>query len=287
MKKADWQLLLVAMIWGGGFVAGKAALGAMSPQGVLFFRFAASMLAVGLIFRRQIRSCGKGCALWGLLLGLLQYGGLFLQLFALQYTTPAKQSFLAATYVLFTPFAAWVLLRRRPRPRDYLAAVLTVAGIGLLSLRPGQPVQIGDFITLGFSVLFSVQLVLTGQLTQTLPAMALTFYQLVGATVLSGCVVLVTGFSFGQPDAVSLGALAYLSLINTAAALCIQNHAQKRTTASRAALLLSLESVFGLGFSILFYHDSVTVPMLIGCALIGAALVISNRAPKPAQAQTP
>ena len=84
-----------------------------------------------------------------------------------------------------------------------------------------------------------------------------------------------------------MGALAYLSLINTAAALCIQNHAQKRTTASRAALLLSLESVFGLGFSILFYHDNVTVPMLIGCALIGTALVISNRAPKPAQAKTP
>ena len=287
MKRADWQLLLVAMIWGGGFVAGKAALGAMSPQGVLFFRFAASMLAVGLIFRRQVRGCGRACVLWGLLLGLLQYGGLFLQLFALQYTTPAKQSFLAATYVLFTPFIAWALLYRRPRRRDYLAAVLTIIGIGLLSLQPGQPVQIGDFITLGFSVLFSVQLVLTGRLTQTHSAMALTFYQLAGSTVLSGCVVLVTGFSFAAPDAVSIGALAYLSLINTAAALCIQNHAQKRTSASRAALLLSLESVFGLLFSLLFYHDAVTMPMLLGCALIGAALVISNRAPKPAQTQTP
>lgn len=71
--------------------------------------------------------------------------------------------------------------------------------------------------------------------------------------------------------------IVYLGVINTAVALGLQNFAQKYTSESHAALLLSLESVFGLLFSILYYGDILTLRMTIGCALIFAALLVSNR----------
>ena len=69
---------------------------------------------------------------WGILIGLLQFAALFVQLFALQYTTTAKQSFLAATYVLFTPFAARILYRKKILPKNYIASLLALAGIAFL-----------------------------------------------------------------------------------------------------------------------------------------------------------
>ncbi|MFR5584479.1 MAG: EamA family transporter [[Clostridium] scindens] len=66
-----------------------------------------------------------------------------MQLFGLQYTTPAKQSFLAATYVIFTPLAAWAITKARPLKKDGLAAFIAVLGIALISLNGDLGIQLG------------------------------------------------------------------------------------------------------------------------------------------------
>ena len=162
---ANVILISVAIIWGGGFIAGKVALESSTPQWILFIRFGLAALCMALLFFRRIKNASASCVKWGALLGLLQFIGLYIQLFALQYTTTAKQSFLAATYVLFTPFAAWLIFRKKITAYSCAAAVLALLGIAFLSLRGSQEIQIGDFITLGFSLVFSVQIVLMGKLS--------------------------------------------------------------------------------------------------------------------------
>ena len=210
---------------------------------------------------------------WGILIGLLQFAALFVQLFALQYTTTAKQSFLAATYVLFTPFAARILYRKKILPKNYIASLLALAGIAFLSLRGSAEIQIGDFITLGFALLFSAQIVIVGNL----PEKCETIYQTLASAVFAGIAAFCTGIPNELFSIHSWTGIVYLGVINTAVALGLQNFAQKYTSESHAALLLSLESVFGLLFSILYYGDILTLRMAIGCALIFAALLVSNR----------
>ena len=93
---ADMTLFIVAAIWGGGFVAGKYALKGLGPLAILMYRFCGAAIIMGLIFNRRIRLAERGIIKYGLLLGVLQFLGLLIQLFGLQYTTPAKQSFLYA-----------------------------------------------------------------------------------------------------------------------------------------------------------------------------------------------
>ena len=131
-KKADAILLSVAVIWGWGFIAGKIALETAPPQWILFFRFSIAAICILALFFKQIKNADKACVRWGILIGLLQFAALFVQLFALQYTTTAKQSFLAATYVLFTPFAARILYRKKILPKNYIASLLALAGIAFL-----------------------------------------------------------------------------------------------------------------------------------------------------------
>ena len=276
-KKADAILLSVAVIWGWGFIAGKIALETASPQWIVFFRFSIAAICILALFFKQIKNADKACVRWGILIGLLQFAALFVQLFALQYTTTAKQSFLAATYVLFTPFAARILYRKKILPKNYIASLLALAGIAFLSLRGSAEIQIGDFITLGFALLFSAQIVIVGNLPEKCETIPITFYQTLASAVFAGIAAFCTGIPNGLFSIHSWTGIVYLGVINTAVALGLQNFAQKYTSESHAALLLSLESVFGLLFSILYYGDILTLRMTIGCALIFAALLVSNR----------
>lgn len=145
---ADMTLFIVAAIWGGGFVAGKYALKGLGPLAILMYRFCGAAIIMGLIFNRRIRLAERRIIKYGLLLGILQFLGLLIQLFGLQYTTPAKQSFLAATYVIFTPLAAWSITKARPLKKDGLAAFIAILGIALISLNGELGIQMGDPVTL-------------------------------------------------------------------------------------------------------------------------------------------
>ena len=232
---------------------------------------------MGCLFFRQIRKTDKQTIRRGAILGFLQLTALFIQLFALQYTTTAKQSFLAATYVLFTPFIARLMLHKKILPQNYIASVLALAGIAFLSLRGSEEIQIGDFITIAFALIFSIQIVLIGQYSQNSDVIQLTFYQLLSSAVLAGIAAVCTGLPAEAISMRSWMGILYLGVVNTAVAFGVQNFAQKYTSESHAALLLSLESVFGLLLSIWFYNAAVTIWMGIGCALIFAALLLSNR----------
>lgn len=273
---SDIILLVVAAIWGGGFVAGKMALSELSPLAILMYRFCGSAIILGILFFPHIRNSGIKEKKYGLLIGLLQFIGLLVQLFGLQYTTPAKQSFLASSYVIFTPFIAWGIIKTKPMRNDIIAAMIALAGIALISLNTALNIQLGDPITLVFAAIFSLQIVLIGKYVKDIDVIALTFYQFASAGVLSLLFVGISGVSIVCSNNQALGGTLYLVLINTALAICLQNVAQRYTKESHAALLLSFESVFGFLFSVMIYHERITLQTVLGCGLIFAAILLSQ-----------
>ena len=56
----------------------------------------------------------------------------------------------------------------------------------------------------------------------------------------------------------------------------LQAIGQRNAPASTAALIFSLESVFGIIFAIAVWHENVTPLLLIGCSLIFIAILISE-----------
>jgi drug/metabolite transporter (DMT)-like permease len=71
-------------------------------------------------------------------------------------------------------------------------------------------------------------------------------------------------------------AMLYLGIGSTMIAFLLQNIGQKYTEPSTASLLLSMESVFGVVFSIIFLGEVLTTRMLIGCALILIAIIMAE-----------
>ena len=70
--------------------------------------------------------------------------------------------------------------------------------------------------------------------------------------------------------------LAYLCVMATTVALLFQNVGQIWSDPASASVILSLESVFGVLFSVICYGDEVSVKMLCGFVLIFVAVVCSE-----------
>lgn len=90
----------------------------------------------------------------------------------------------------------------------------------------------------------------------------------------------ILGFTFEtMPTHIDLPAIfgvLYLAVFATAIALLLQNIGQKYTKPSSASIILSLEAVFGVIFSILFYQEKITKQLAFGFVLIFIAVIISE-----------
>ena len=70
----------------------------------------------------------------------------------------------------------------------------------------------------------------------------------------------------------------YLGVVSTTLTYLLQTSCQKYIDETKAAIILSMESVFGTLFSVLILHETITWKMVLGCIIILAAIVIANSA---------
>ena len=285
-KVMFWKVALAisAAIWGGSFVVVKGALDDVSPGWLLTMRYAATTAILCVVFWHTLRAHLDADHLReGIVLGFLSATAFLAQYAGLALTTPGKSAFLTATYVVFVPFLYWLVARRRPAGLHVVAAVLAIAGVGFISLADGLSfsLSLGDWITLLCAVLFALHMVYVAKYAEGRDIMTLTIVQIAFSTV----VALVWAAVFEQaPDLGSAGsdfwiAFGYIVVMSSCVAMVVQNVAQSIVEPATAAIILSLESVFAVVFSVVFYHEQLTPRLVIGFALIFAAVLVSEALP--------
>ena len=274
---ANLILLAVAIIWGGGFIAGKVALTTLSPAAVLMYRFIIGSLLCGIVFWKRIKKTPARVIKKGVIIGVIQMTGLILQLSGLQYTSTANQSFLCTAYVALVPFLSWIVLKKRPEGKAFVAGVLAFIGIGLISLKGGLTIGIGDSLSIISSIAFGMQIVVIGLLMdKDTDVFQLSFFQLLTAAIVSFGICIVQGNLINTFRFESMMGVVYLGVLNTFVAFLGQNYGQKYTTDTVAALIMSLESVFGFLLSVLYYNEIITVKFMLGSLLCFVAILLNT-----------
>lgn len=273
---ADLALITVALIWGVGFIASKAALVTITPLWVMTFRFLGSGVLLLILFLKRVRRLDKRTVLMGMVVGSFMFTGMVFQTIGLDHTTASNQAFLIPSYVVLAPFVSWMMTRVKPRALDVAAALLTFAGVAVISLKPDFSMNLGDALTLIFAVIYSFQIVFLGLFVKETDVMSFTVVQMLTAGGLSLFAALVFAPPLDGVSATSAFGILYLVVFNTALAFLIQNIAQQYTTSTHASLLISLESVFGLIVSVIFLHDPFGPRMALGCGLVFAAVLLSK-----------
>ena len=278
---ADGLLLLTALIWGSAFAVVKNSLDSFPPAAIIAMRYAIATALTGIAFRRHLRGLTRGDVARGALVGLLLSAAYIVQTIGLSYTTASKNAFLTAVYVMLVPFFSMALFGQQLRKANFVAAALMLLGIGLLSL-DGESggLNVGDFLTLVCGALFAGHIIALERCQRRTDAYALIVLQFGFCAVYALAYALV--FERGMPltfNAGSVGGLLYLAIFSTTSAMRLQNIGQSMAPAAHASILLSLESVFGVVFSCLLLGERVTARMLLGFAVIFAALMVSELTP--------
>lgn len=282
------MLLAATVIWGIAFVVMKDAVDVLPPAWLIGVRFLLTGLLMAALFRRKLRgSLNRGFLGAGAVLGLVTFLAFWVQTVGLADTTPGKNAFLTATYCVIVPFMLWAVARKRPTVANVGAAVLCVAGIGLVSVAAGTfSIGFGDLMTLLCAVFFAAQIIAINRYSQRYDVLGLTVYQFLFGGAL-GLLVGATTEPAPSWEAVAsadfLFNLVYLVVFASGLCYLFQNVGLAHVSPAQGSLLLSLESVFGVLASVLFYGEVVTGRMAVGFVLIFAAILVSELAPTRAK----
>lgn len=269
-------LLAAALIWGSSFIIMKDAVSDVPVFLLLAIRFTIACVLLALVFFRRLRKAGGQLVRHGIVCGILLLSAYATQTFGLITTTPGKNAFLTAVYCVLVPFLSWMAYRRRPTVYNWVAAALCIAGIGLVSLNEGFSIAPGDALTLLGGVFFALHIMALSRFGETDDPVALTIVQFAVVALLSWVASLLSEAGAAFPAPSVWPQLAYLSVLCTAATLLLQTIGQKLTPPSQAAILLSLESVFGVVFSLLMGAETLTIPLGCGFALIFISVITSE-----------
>ena len=275
-------IVIATAIWGVSFVFMKDAVSVLSPAWLLGIRFTCAGIILLLILRKRV-AAGFNLRFLGMgvLLGVLDFSAFLTQTIGLQHTTPGINAFLTATYCVIVPFIWWLVARRRPTVFNIGAALLAVGGIWLVSVSSsgeGLTMGFGEAMTLVGAFAFAAHIVAVSKCAQYADALALTAMQFIS----EGLLGLVSGAITAPAPELSvftpniIAQMAFLILLASIFCFGAQNLALAHVPPAQASLLLSLESVFGVLFSVFMTGEQVTLRLLFGFVLIFAAITVSE-----------
>lgn len=278
-RLAKPMLAGAAIIWGSSFFMMKGAVDVIPAFFLLAVRFTGGAVLLGLVCWKKWRSFTPDYLWRGAIIGAFLWAAYSVQTFGIKYTTPSNNAFLTAVYCVIVPFLYWAVMGRRPDRYNILSALLCVAGVALVSISGDFSIGLGDSLTLVGAFFYAAHIIAVEKVSQGgKDIYLLTVFQFAFAALYAW----VGGFLTQTPPPISiLNAdlviqMVYLTVMCTTVALLFQNVGQIWSDPASASILLSLESVFGVFFSVIFYGDPVTFRLFLGFAVIFLAVVCSE-----------
>ena len=153
---------------------------------------------------------------------------------------------------------------------------LATIGMGMMTLTSFTlDMGFGDALTVGCAFAFAIHILLLAHYSKRMSTEWLALLPVGTSAVISlaTCRILESPFVRWSPNV--LWALLITSILATAVAFLVQTWGQRHTTATRAALIFSLEPVFAWLTSYVVEHEVFTSQALAGagCILAGILLV--------------
>jgi drug/metabolite transporter (DMT)-like permease len=270
-------LIAVTVVWGVTFVQVKDAVDIYPLFAFLAVRYAIATGVLGIAGAPRLRSLGRSGFAAGAFLGALLGIGIALQTAGLQRTTVSSTGFITGLYVVLTPLFGLVLFRTRVGLQVWLGVVLSVTGLAMLSgVHVGSTA--GDLLVLASTSAQALQIVMVERYANRFDAVGLTFVEMLAALVVFGAIAVALG-DLSVPHGTTVwAALLVTGVFASALAYLIQIWAQRRISATRIAIIFSLETVFAGLFGYLLDGDRLGLVGWTGCALIFLAILVAEPA---------
>jgi drug/metabolite transporter (DMT)-like permease len=270
MRLAPWALLLVSAAWGLAFVVMKDAIEKQSVDSFLFSRFLVAVIAMVLLKPSVLKTVNREILKKGFIAGLFLGSGYILQTFGLALTGAAIAGFITGLYVVATPVIAAVLLKVRITPFTWTCVAIATVGLALLSLK-GWNLGLGEFLVFLCAIAFAAHIIALSKWSNGLDVYAMTIVQLSTCALLTGVISFAQGYE-APIDISGWLVVLYTAVVCTAVAFVVQTWSQAHMSATKVAVILTMEVVFAAIFAVIFGGESISVRALLGGVLVVAAM---------------
>lgn len=283
---ANLLLILTAAIWGFAFVAqrvGSQYVGAFTFNGIRFALGALSLIPLIIFLDKRKDKIEvskeqqnfKNTLIPGILVGMILYIGATLQQVGLFYTTVGNASFITGLYMVFVPIIG-IFLKHKISKNSWIGVVLAIIGLYLLSINENFSISYGDFLEVIGAIFWAIHILTIDNFTKRVDPLKLSFIQFATCSILS----VITAFIFEDITMTGISnaliPILYGGLLSVGVAYTLQVVAQKNAKPSHAAIILSMESVFGAIGGAILLGESMSGRGYVGCGLILAGILVSQ-----------
>lgn len=279
---ADIALIIVSLIWGSGFVIIQCALNANMPASLIsMMRFSIGSLAVFAVFFKKVIKLTRAELRTGAITGSFLFIGFILQTIGQSLSSVSSTSFITATHVIIVPFLVWIYTKKKPSNKIFVLAPTTLIGIFILTYKPNSGLysfDLGNLLVLFCAIFYALYIVFLGVKANTMDSARITFVQLSTCAILSGIMFLATDTSSLSIInwEIGLPSIVFLGIFSTFICFFLQTWAQTKVNPSKVAIILSMESVFGSIFSVLFGMDVFNYNLLFGGLIILSSIILTE-----------
>ncbi len=274
MLLGDLAVLFVAFIWGATNVVIRDALSGITPFWFCALRFIIAAASVMLIFWRRAASVSTHDKIAGTFTGAVFIMAYLVGAVGLLYTTAGNQSFIISTSVVFVPLAVWFITRRFPGWHVIAAVIMCTAGTAGLVLDGEFSVNFGDLLSAAALFFVTVYILLVQKFAANADPCGLACWQAFGGMAVAAAAALIFEPFPQHIPLKAWAAIIYAGTIAFALTLVLQTTAQKYTSSTHVAILLSTSGIFGSLLGIIFLGEPMTTRIFLASALIFAGIMV-------------
>ena len=283
-KSSTWAtalLIFVTFIWGFTFVTNQFILATMSVADLMAWRFVIAACVMIVAKPNAIFKLPKAQIQHGCVLGALLSIGYFAQMAGLKDThlTATASGFITGMFVVLTPLISGFIFKQPIHRNAWIAVALATLGLGLIALK-GWSFGHAELITFICAVLFACHIVGLGRWSKPEFVFGLTTVQLSVVAMFSVVFSIVQGGPHFPSSIQVWIAIVFLAVMASSLGFFAQTWVQSHVSATRAAIILTMEPVFAGIAGVTIGTDDLTPKLVIGATCILVAMYVVELTPK-------
>ena len=279
--KAKFLMLIATFIWGTAFVSQTTGMGAIGPftfSASRFFLASLTVLPLMVIYERKSFSKfidNKNYIYLSFLAGLALFGGMGLQQYALLKSQVANAAFLSTLYVPFVALISRFIFRSYLHWIVWIAVLLCLYGSYLLSSNQAFEIQQSDSLLFVAAFCFAVHIIVIDIfMKQYYSPFTFGLIQYFIVFMLS----MILAFSLESPKISNMQIewfeIIYTGVFSAGVGYTLQIIAQSKANPAPAAIILSMESVFGAIAAWILLDQFMDLNKILGCIAVFTGVII-------------
>ncbi|MFK7890995.1 MAG: DMT family transporter [Granulosicoccus sp.] len=275
--KGEWLIVLASLIWGVAFYFQKTAMESIGPLLFIGLRglvAAVALLPFALSEQNSSENASTGIVPIACFAGVVFFLAGTMQQIGLVTATVTNTGFLTAIYVVATPLLYWVIKRRAPSRITGFSVILAFVGVWALSGGSISGLSSGDKWVAVSSVFWALLIITTSEASRWSQPLTYTCIKFFIVAVLGiGTAVMLEPINLESVLEAS-ESIIYVGVLSSALTFGMMAIALKTVSASRASVLLTLETVFAAAAGYLLLGERLTLQNWTGAALIICAVLV-------------